>query len=124
MSEGDGMTAVQDATATRRRYTPIESRRSTKIVCTLGPATDTPEMLDALVAAGMDAARLNCSHSDADDLRRRAAMVREVATRAGRPVALLFDLQGPKIRLAADTAQRELQVGDPVTFTGPEGGSG
>jgi pyruvate kinase len=124
MSEGDGMTAVQDATPTRRRYTPIESRRSTKIVCTLGPATDTPEMLDALVAAGMDAARLNCSHSDADDLRRRAAMVREVATRAGRPIALLFDLQGPKIRLAADTAQRELQVGDPVTFTGPEGGSG
>ena len=67
------------------------------------PATDAPGVLDALVAAGLDCARLNCSHGTAADLRRRAAEVREAAARAGRPLGLLFDLQGPKLRLSADT---------------------
>ena len=88
--------------------------RRTKIVATLGPATDPPGVLDQLVAAGMDCARLNCSHGDADELRRRAAEVRAAAGRAGRPLGLLFDLQGPKLRLSADTVERRVQAGDEI----------
>jgi pyruvate kinase len=90
--------------------------RRTKIVATLGPATDAPGVLDRLVAAGMDCARLNCSHGDADALKRRAAEVRSAAERCGRPLGLLFDLQGPKLRLSGDTAEQVMQVGDRITF--------
>jgi pyruvate kinase len=94
--------------------------RHTKIVATLGPATDAPGILDQLVAAGLDCARLNCSHGTADDVRRRAREVREAATRAGRPIALMLDLQGPKIRLA-EIAPRPVHVGEELVFvaTGP-----
>jgi pyruvate kinase len=92
-------------------------RRKTKIVATLGPATDGPGVLDALVAAGVDCARLNCSHGTTADLERRARAVRAAATRAGRPVGLLFDLQGPKLRLSENTAERPVQPGDAITFT-------
>jgi pyruvate kinase len=94
--------------------------RHTKIVATLGPATDEPGVLDQLVSAGLDCARLNCSHGTADDLRRRATEVRAAADRAGRPVALMFDLQGPKLRLSSDTEQRVVEVGEQVTFAGAE----
>jgi pyruvate kinase len=94
--------------------------RHTKIVATLGPSTDRPGVLDQLIAAGLDCARLNCSHGTADDLRRRAREVREAAERAGRPVALMFDLQGPKLRLSSDTEQRVMEVGESVTFAGAE----
>ena len=91
--------------------------RRTKIIATLGPATDTPGVLDALVAAGMDCARLNCSHGTQEDLRRRAGEVRAAAERAGRPLGLLFDLQGPKLRLSAVVVPRTVQAGEVVTFT-------
>jgi pyruvate kinase len=94
--------------------------RHTKIVATLGPATDRPGVLDQLMAAGLDCARLNCSHGTADDLRRRAREVRAAAEKAERPVALMFDLQGPKLRVSADTEQRMLEVGETVTFAGAE----
>jgi pyruvate kinase len=94
---------------------PLE--RHTKIVATLGPATDAPGVLDGLVAAGLDCARLNCSHGTADDLRRRARGVRAAAGRAGRPLGLMFDLQGPKMRLAADTPERVLGLGDVLVFS-------
>jgi pyruvate kinase len=94
--------------------------RHTKIVATLGPATDRPGVMDQLMAAGLDCARLNCSHGGPDDLRRRAAEVRAAAERAGRPVALMFDLQGPKLRLSSETEQRVVEVGDPVVFAGAE----
>jgi len=94
--------------------------RHTKIVATLGPATDRPGVLDQLVAAGLDCARLNCSHGTADDLRRRAREVRAAADRAARPVALMFDLQGPKLRLSGETEQRMVEVGETVTFAGAE----
>jgi len=93
--------------------------RRTKIVATLGPATDAPGVLDELLEAGMDCARLNCSHGDADALRRRAAEVRAAAVRHGRPVGLLFDLQGPKLRLAGDVEERQMALGDVVTFVEP-----
>jgi pyruvate kinase len=94
--------------------------RRTKIVATLGPATDRPGVLDELVAAGLDCARLNCSHGSHEDLRRRAAEVRDAAARAGRPVALMFDLQGPKLRLSAQTAEQMVEVGEAVVFAGSE----
>jgi pyruvate kinase len=92
--------------------------RRTKIIATLGPATDPPGVLDELIAAGMDCARLNCSHGTHDDLRRRAAAVREAAARADRPIGLLFDLQGPKLRLAGDTREIAVMTGEPLTFCG------
>src|SRR5215207_4457919 len=98
--------------------------RRTKIVATLGPATDAPEVLDRVIAAGMDCARLNCSHGTHDDLRRRAAEVRAAAERAGRPIGLLFDLQGPKLRLSAQTEARDLAVDDTVVFCGSKGADG
>jgi pyruvate kinase len=94
--------------------------RRTKIVATLGPATDAEGVLDRLLAAGLDCARLNCSHGTHDDLRRRAAEVRAAAARAGRPIGLLFDLQGPKLRLGADIEPRVARAGDDVIF-GPAG---
>lgn len=71
----------------------------TKIVCTLGPATADPEVLRAMIRAGMTVARLNFSHGDAADKRATAALVRRIAQEEGRFVALLGDLQGPKIRV-------------------------
>jgi pyruvate kinase len=73
--------------------------RRAKIVCTLGPATDPPERLRAIIEAGMDVARLNFSHGEHADHGRRFREVRAAAEAAGRNVALLADLQGPKIRL-------------------------
>jgi pyruvate kinase len=92
--------------------------RRTKIVATLGPATDAPGVLDQLIEAGLDCARLNCSHGTHDDLRRRAADVREATERAGRPIGLLFDLQGPKLRLDADTPARQVEPGEALSFSG------
>jgi pyruvate kinase len=94
--------------------------RRTKIIATLGPATDTPGTLDALVAAGMDCARLNCSHGTREDLRRRTGEVRAAAKRAGRPIGLLFDLQGPKLRLSAAAVPCRVRAGEVVTFTSTE----
>lgn len=73
--------------------------KRTKIVATLGPATDAPLVLPALVAAGADVFRLNFSHGTHEDHARRARLAREAALRINRDVALLADLQGPKIRI-------------------------
>ncbi len=72
--------------------------RRTRIVCTIGPSSASPQVMRAMVQAGMDVARLNFSHGDAETHRAAAKAVREAADDAGRPVALLGDLQGPKIR--------------------------
>ena len=77
----------------------IHMFRRTKIVATLGPATDKADILAQLISAGVDTVRLNFSHGIADDHRRRAERVREEAVRQGRHVAILGDLQGPKIRV-------------------------
>lgn len=74
--------------------------RRTKIVATLGPATDDPEVLERLIMAGVNVVRLNFSHGNAQDHRLRAERVRELAQKNGRTVAILGDLQGPKIRIA------------------------
>lgn len=74
-------------------------QRRTKIVATLGPASDDPGVLRQMIDSGMDVARLNFSHGEADDHRRRADALRKAADEAGRDVGLLGDLQGPKIRI-------------------------
>jgi len=72
--------------------------RRTRIVCTIGPASSTPAVLRSMIQAGMDVARMNFSHGDHDTHRQVAADVREAADACERPIALLGDLQGPKIR--------------------------
>mgnify|MGYP003385558290 CR=1 FL=1 len=77
-----------------------QTLRRTKIVATLGPATDSLDVLEALIAAGTDVVRLNFSHGHRDEQIMRAKKVREVASKLNRHVAILADLQGPKIRIA------------------------
>ncbi|MCC6496232.1 MAG: pyruvate kinase, partial [Propionibacteriaceae bacterium] len=77
--------------------------RRAKIVCTIGPATDSAEMIVNLVNAGMNVARLNMSHGDHVLHAKRVAWIRDAARDAGRPVGILADLQGPKIRLGKFT---------------------
>ena len=76
-----------------------DHRRRTKILATLGPATDPPGMLDALLRAGVDVVRLNFSHGDPAAQLARAQAVRAAAERAGVEVAILADLPGPKLRI-------------------------
>ncbi|WP_304440407.1 pyruvate kinase, partial [Frankia sp. EI5c] len=73
--------------------------RRAKIVCTLGPATNSPEMVRALVDAGMDIARLNFSHGTHEQHAAAYRLVRDAGESSGRSVGILADLQGPKIRL-------------------------
>ena len=73
--------------------------RHTKIVATLGPASCAPDMIETLVRSGVNVFRLNFSHGKAEDHVARAATIREIAARVGRPVGILVDLQGPKIRI-------------------------
>jgi pyruvate kinase len=75
--------------------------RRTRIVCTIGPSSSSPAVLRTMISAGMDVARMNFSHGDHETHRQVATNVREAADAAGRPVALLGDLQGPKIRTGA-----------------------
>ena len=95
-------------------------QRRTKIVCTLGPASWSPERIDALIAAGMDVARINFSHGELERHAETIRNVREAALRAGRPVAILGDLQGPKIRVGVLPGPVQLSPGDAVVFA-PEG---
>jgi len=92
--------------------------RRARIVCTIGPATESPEQIQALVDAGMDVARLNRSHGATASHEAVYRNVRAAATAAGRPVAVLVYLQGPKIRLGtfAD-GPVDLEVGDVLTIT-------
>lgn len=88
----------------------------TKIVCTLGPATSTYESIRALAEAGMNVARLNFSHGTHEEHAERIALVRSVARDCGKPIALLGDLQGPRIRIGELHAPRVLEPGDDVTM--------
>ena len=92
--------------------------RRAKIVCTMGPAVESPEKVRELIAAGMNMARLNLSHGGYPEHQARLDRVREAAKEAGVPVAILVDLQGPKIRLARFKAgPHDLSRGDIFTIT-------
>ncbi len=84
---------------------------STKIVCTLGPATATPEAVRGLIDAGMNVARINFSHGTHEQHAETVARVRRVADEAGRPIAILGDLQGPRIRIGDLVQPFELPEG-------------
>jgi pyruvate kinase len=92
--------------------------RRTKIVCTLGPATASPDRIRELVQAGMDVARLNFSHGNRDDHKRVYDMVRAAADAEGHAVGIMADLQGPKIRLGRfASGPTEWHTGEEVRIT-------
>jgi pyruvate kinase len=89
-----------------------------KIVCTLGPASSTPERVGELIDAGMNVARLNFSHGSHEDHAKMLSVVRSEADRRGKAVAVLLDLQGPKIRIGKfANGQIELKAGGELTIT-------
>ena len=95
--------------------------RRAKIVCTLGPAVESPEKVKELIEAGMNMARLNLSHGSYEEHQGRLDRVRAAAKEAGKAVAVLVDLQGPKIRLARfENGPHELSRGDIFTITTDE----
>src|SRR3954453_9024519 len=99
--------------------------RRTKIVATIGPASNDRETLVRMVEAGMDVARLNFSHGNAEQHAETARRVRAAADRAGRPVAILQDLPGPKLRIGPlEDDIAELKPGDAVTFACGENSTG
>ncbi len=98
-----------------------ENILKTKIVCTIGPASSDPTTLYELCAAGMSMARINMSHTAADQVRTIARDVQKCAAAVGKPVALLVDLQGPKIRIGRLSAPVELTAGDSVALVPAEG---
>jgi pyruvate kinase len=87
------------ADAARGRNRPLRRRRSVKIVATLGPASASYERIRALFEAGVDVFRLNFSHGSHDQHRATFAVIRRVESETGRPIGILADLQGPKLRL-------------------------
>ena len=91
--------------------------RKTKIICTLGPATERTEVLGKLIAKGADIFRLNMSHASHDWVREIVPRIRDLARKAGRPVAILLDTQGPAIRTGDLKTNFNLEPGDIVEFT-------
>jgi pyruvate kinase len=94
--------------------------RRTKIVATIGPASSSPEVITELIARGLDGARLNLSHGTRDDHAESARLIREGQERAGRPIALIADLQGPKLRIGELRAPVELEPGQEVVIAGED----
>ncbi|MFP2925425.1 pyruvate kinase [Pyxidicoccus sp. 3LG] len=92
--------------------------RKAKIICTLGPSSDSPEVIEGLIRAGMNVARLNFSHGTHEEHRQRVAIIRKLSKRLGAPVAILQDVQGPKIRLGKfEGGQLTVEAGQKVTVT-------
>src|SRR5258705_7275572 len=101
-------------------------QRRTKIVATIGPASRNSEVLARMVEAGMDVARLNFSHGSAEEHGETARLVRDAAGRAGRQVAIMQDLPGPKLRIGKLVGGVvEFKPGDATTFVcGENSGEG
>jgi pyruvate kinase len=96
----------------------LGTMRKTKIVCTIGPATEDPEQIKALIQAGMDVARLNFSHGDHDSHRKTLHIIREISKQLGKEIGILQDLCGPKIRLGKLLVpERELKTGERVVLS-------
>src|ERR1700693_2844175 len=91
--------------------------RSAKIVCTLGPASNSSEMIVRLMRSGMDVARLNFSHGTHEDHARTIKRVREASARLSKPIGILADLQGPKIRTGALEDKKPVQLVTGQRFT-------
>jgi pyruvate kinase len=93
--------------------------RKTKIIATLGPATDSPEIQRDLIAAGATVFRINMSHAPHEVVRRHVRQIREIAAATGTGPAILMDLQGPAIRTGEVPATITLQTGDEVELRQP-----
>ena len=92
----------------------LRRRRRTKIVATLGPASSTPEVIERLFRAGADVFRLNFSHGTHADHAERIAIIRALEEKVGRPIGILADVQGPKLRVGRFQGGRvQLQTGQP-----------
>ena len=92
--------------------------RKTKIICTLGPATDNPDVLRQLMLSGMNVARINMSHQSHKDHKARIDMVKALREELRLPIAILIDTKGPEIRLGAFKEPKvELRAGDSFTLT-------
>ncbi len=98
--------------------------RRTKIVATLGPASETSDLVTSLAKAGMDAARLNFSHGTHEEHAANAKLVRAAQDEVGRPIALIADLQGPKLRIGELEQPMSLRTGDKVVVTGDAASDG
>lgn len=94
--------------------------RRTKIVATLGPATDSPDVLDAIILAGVDVVRLNAAHSTLEELDARLAAALEAASRMGRTLGVLVDLPGPKVRVGEVVDGTVLEAGAELQLVGRE----
>ncbi len=92
------------------------STTRTKIVGTLGPASSTPEVIRSLISAGLDVARINFSHGTHEEHARTVGVIRAAAKDLGRPVAIMGDLQGPRIRIGDIPATIDVHDGDSLTF--------
>ncbi len=98
-----------------------KSRKKTKIVATLGPATNTKKVLKEMIEEGADVFRINFSHANYDDVSKRIAMIRELNEKYGYNTAILADLQGPKLRVGIMGNEVVVSKGDTITFeTGKE----
>jgi len=95
--------------------------RSTKIVATIGPASRSPEVLERMIAAGMDMARLNFAHGTTDEHAETVEMVRQACQNVGREVGILQDIPGPKLRLGpVDNGVCELHAGSRLVIVAGE----
>lgn len=96
----------------------MEYKRKTKIICTLGPASEDPKTMELLMRAGMNVARFNFSHGDHDEQRSRLATLRQVRKKLNLPVAALLDTKGPEIRLKTFADKKvTLETGQEFTLT-------
>ena len=92
--------------------------RKTKIVCTIGPASDTPEVFRAMCLAGLNVARLNFSHGTHEDFAKKIAMIKEVREEKQLPLPILLDTKGPEFRIKTfKDGKITLKDGDAFTFT-------
>ncbi len=95
----------------------MKRNRRVKILATLGPSTDTPEMIERLFHAGADVFRINMSHASHEKMQELTKAIRKVETEAGRPIGILVDLQGPKLRLGPIKGDKlKFEINEEITF--------
>jgi len=91
--------------------------RKTKIICTIGPASQDPDTLEKMIRSGMDLARINTSHSEMEEVTGMVKMIREISEKCERDIAIMLDLQGPKIRIGKLAEDLELKYGQKVVLS-------
>lgn len=98
----------------------MPTRKKTKIVATLGPATSSKQTLKDMINAGVDVFRINFSHADYEDVKERVQMIRELSEETGHNTSILADLQGPKLRVGTMKEEVVVSPGDKITFSTAE----